>query len=239
MPPGPELDGARARIRRLSSRLGATPRERYVRYLASLSGLACERLYTPEYAEVVGRPALADDLSALWDSSTADDPLDRLLDVDVQSYLADDLLVKMDIATMAHSLEARSPLLDHELMEFAASLPPRLKAHRGERKIALRAALRGWVPDAVLDGPKRGFRLPIAAWLRGELGRHAREVLLDPHTVARGWFRESYVRTLLDRHTARREDHSQAIWTLLMLELWLRELVEHVPPSRNALLRAR
>ena len=105
-----------------------------------------------------------------WEASTRTDIVDVMLDVDVQTYLVDDLLTKMDIATMASSLEARSPLLDHEWMEFtrvAARPAPRCGA--GEKKVALRAALRGWVPDEVLDAPKRGFRVPLAEWFRGEL----------------------------------------------------------------------
>jgi asparagine synthase (glutamine-hydrolysing) len=93
----------------------------------------------------------------------------------------------------------------------------------------LRAALRGWVPDAILDGPKRGFRLPIAEWLRTELREYAREVLLDPASLERGSFREAYVRKLLDRHAHRREDCAQGIWTLLCLELWHREVRMRVP----------
>ena len=101
------------------------------------------------------------------------------------SYLPDDLLAKIDIATMAYSLEGRSPLLDHELMELAASLPPELKAARGQRKRILRSALRGWIPDEILDGPKRGFRLPVARWLREDLrGLRARGAARSRRHVA-------------------------------------------------------
>jgi asparagine synthase (glutamine-hydrolysing) len=123
-------------------------------------------------------------------------------------------------------LEARSPLLDHELMQFAASLPANLKVRGRETKVALRAALRGWVPDEVLDAPKRGFRLPLGDWLRGELRDFARDVLLDRRAIERGWFQEAYVRELLDRHGDRVQDHSQGIWTLLMFELWHQEFVD-------------
>jgi asparagine synthase (glutamine-hydrolysing) len=155
--------------------------------------------------------------------------IDVMLDVDVQTYLPDDLLVKMDIATMASSLEARSPLLDHRLMEFAASLPAALKVRGREKKAVLRGALRGWVPDEILDAPKRGFRLPLGDWLRGELRGFARDVLLDRPAVDRGCFRPDYVRGLLDRHAAGLQDHSQGIWTLLMFELWHQEFVDAAP----------
>jgi asparagine synthase (glutamine-hydrolysing) len=132
----------------------------------------------------------------------------------------------MDIATMASSLEARSPFLDHELMEFAASLPPSQKVRGVQKKVVLREALRGWVPDAILDAPKRGFRLPIAEWFRGELRDFAHDVLLGPAARQRGYFREGYVRDLVERHVAGTEDHSQGIWTLMMFELWHRQFVD-------------
>jgi asparagine synthase (glutamine-hydrolysing) len=154
-----------------------------------------------------------------------------MLDIDQQTYLPDDLLTKMDIATMASSLEARSPLLDHELMQFAAALPADLKVRRRHTKVILRSALRGWVPDEILDAPKRGLRLPLGDWFRGELRAFTREVLLDPRARGRGYFEQSYVRELLDRHANGVQDHSQGIWTLLMFELWHREFVDARQPA--------
>jgi asparagine synthase (glutamine-hydrolysing) len=135
---------------------------------------------------------------------------------------------------MAYSLEGRSPLLDHELMEFAASLPAELKAGRGQRKRILRSALRGWVPDEVLDAPKRGFELPVAQWFRGDLRDYAHDVLLDRSATARGWCREQGVRRLLDEHVTGARDHGRQIWTLLMLELWYREIGVASRPSAPA-----
>ena len=111
-----------------------------------------------------------------------------MLEVDVATYLPDDLLAKIDIATMAHSLEARSPLLDHELMEFAASIPAELKVRGTREEVVLRDALRGWLPDEILDRPKQGFGVPLGDWLRGDLRDWARDVLLDPATLDRGYF---------------------------------------------------
>jgi len=109
------------------------------------------------------------------------------------------------------------------LMELAASLPGAMKARRGRRKRVLRMALRGWVPDEILDAPKQGFELPVARWFRGELRDFTREVLLDAGATSRGWCRTEEVRRLLDEHTAASHDHTRRIWTLLMLELWLRQ----------------
>jgi asparagine synthase (glutamine-hydrolysing) len=216
--------------RRMRSRLGrfvmAAGLDRHSRYLAARSTFTeaqRNRLYTPEYRALLGPSCANEILLGPWRSSPAPDLLDQFLDVDVATYLPDDLLVKMDIATMAYSLEGRSPLLDHELMEFAASLPPGLKVARGRRKRVLRAALRGWIPDETLDAPKRGFQLPVSDWFRGDLRGYAREVLLDSRARSRGWCDKREVGRLLDEHTSNKYDHGREIWALLMLELWYRD----------------
>ena len=205
----------------------ASARERHERYLAQRSVFSeSERvqLYSSEYAAELGPWRSSELVLDPWRHASGTELLDQLLEVDVGGYLPDDLLAKIDIATMAHSLEGRSPLLDHELMEFAAALPVSAKAHGLERKRILRSALRGWVPDEILDGPKRGFQLPLREWFRGELREYAREVLLDERAVSRGWCREQQVRRILDEHAAGERDHGRGIWTLLSLELWYAQL---------------
>ena len=160
--------------------------------------------------------------------------LDQLLEVDAGVYLPGDLLAKIDIATMAYSLEARSPLLDHELMELAASLPPEQKASGAERKIALRRALRGWVPDAILDGPKQGFELPVANWLRTDLAPYAREVLLDRQSAERGWTRPRRLNGLSTSTSPEPSDHGRKLWALLTLELWAQSSAEAAPEPLSA-----
>jgi asparagine synthase (glutamine-hydrolysing) len=226
VPESGTIDSWRSRARRAAETLPLDGADRYIAYMTHLNGLRRDRLYTDDYRELVGRSVARDVISQPWRESGARSVVDVMLDVDVQTYLPDDLLVKMDIATMASSLEARSPFLDHELMEFAASLPPSLKVRAREKKVVLRSALRGWVPDAILDAPKRGFRLPLAEWFRGELHGYARDVLLDRRATGRGYFREQYVRELLDRHVDGIQDHAQGIWTLLMFELWHQQFVD-------------
>ena len=160
--------------------------------------------------------------------------LDKLLYTDTATYLPDDLLAKVDISTMACSLEGRSPLLDHEFMQFAASLPAKLKIHRAQKKVGLRMALRGWVPDEILDAPKRGFQPPLAQWFRGELRDFSRDVLLAGPARARGYFDLNAVRRMLDEHERGAGDNSQGIWTLLMFELWHREFADHAPSPGGA-----
>jgi len=144
----------------------------------------------------------------------------------------------MDIASMAYSLEARSPLLDPDLMQFAASLPPRLKARFTEKKWILRRAYRGRIPDQVLDGKKRGFGVPLGAWFRGELRQFAHDVLLDPATRDSGLFDEGRARELLSLHDRGGADRSMQIWSLLMLALWHREFgLPDIRPRQGVPLR--
>jgi asparagine synthase (glutamine-hydrolysing) len=176
------------------------------------------------------------------ESSDAPTVLERLLDVDVNTYLPSDLLVKMDIATMTHSLEVRSPLLDHRFVELAAGLPASLKRRGRRSKVALKDALRPWVPDHILDRPKMGFDVPLDDWFRGKLRELPREVLLDHRALERGLFREQAVEALIDDHLERRTDNSRKLWALLQLELWFRSYVdppEIAPPPRTPAKRCR
>jgi asparagine synthase (glutamine-hydrolysing) len=210
----------RSRVRRFANRLAGERHSRYLRQVSVFDEEDRRGLYTPEFACVVA-PSYADELLlGPWREASGTELLDQLLEVDATVYLPGDLLPKIDIATMAFSLEARSPLLDHELMELAASLPTEQKAHGVRRKIALKRALRGWLPDAILDGPKQGFELPVARWLRTDLAPYARDVLLDPACTGRGWMRPAAVEALIDEHVAGTADHGRKLWSLLALELW-------------------
>ena len=220
LPPSGRLESPVNRLRRLMSVLDLDAPDRYAAYHTQLMGLDRDQLYTAEYRRTLSDAAVLEVVRAPWRESTATNIIDRMLDVDTRTYLTDDLLAKIDIATMAHSLEGRSPLLDHEFMEFAASLPSRDKLSGRAYKVGLKDAARGWVPDAILDAPKRGFRLPIHDWFRNDLHDYARDVLLDPAAIDRGHFNRNYVERLLAEHVDRRADHSQGIWTLLMYELW-------------------
>jgi asparagine synthase (glutamine-hydrolysing) len=180
-------------------------------------------LYTAEFADSLGEHDWRAVVEEPYFASDAEDPLERTVDVDVQTYLADDLLVKMDIATMAHSLEARSPMCDQELMELAARLPMARKVVGQTTKALFKEAMRPWLPDSVIDRPKMGFMIPMADWLGAGL---AADVLLDPRTLQRGLFREERLRALVAEHRNGSGDHQYRIWTLLMLELWFRTYVD-------------
>lgn len=210
----------RSRGRRFATRLADGRHERYLRQVSVFRNDERGALYTPEFAQAVA-PAAADEILLYpWRKATGAELLDQLLEIDATVYLPGDLLPKIDIATMAFSLEARSPLLDHELMELAASIPPQYKASGVQRKIALKSALRGRLPDTILDGPKQGFELPVAHWLRTDLASLTRDVLLDRESIDRGWMRPTEVAALIDQHVSGAADHGRKLWSLLVLELW-------------------
>jgi asparagine synthase (glutamine-hydrolysing) len=226
LPANGNVSSALNRARRLTRTMALHPGERFGRYVSCFAPDERARLYSDELnAELAGSRAEQLIVDA-WDDASGAATLDRMLEVDATTYLPGDLLAKMDIATMAYALEARSPLLDHELMQLAASIPAELKLHGRQKKAVLREALRGWLPDSILDRPKQGFSVPGAAWFRDDLGGYARDVLLDRGALARGLFRGEQVRALLDRHSAGHADESPRIWALLMLELWQREFVD-------------
>jgi asparagine synthase (glutamine-hydrolysing) len=158
-------------------------------------------------------------------AETADAPLlARLQDVDLGLYLADDLLVKTDRMSMAHGLEARVPFLDPVVSDLAFALPTALKVRGLSKKRLLRQALTPLVPAEILRARKRGFSIPAAAWLRGELAPLAQEVLAPGRTKTQGFFNAEVVTRLLQEHLARRRDHSRQIWGLLSFSLWAEQV---------------
>jgi asparagine synthase (glutamine-hydrolysing) len=160
--------------------------------------------------------------------------LSRLQRWDQHHYLVDDILVKVDRATMAHSLEARCPLLDHKVIERAASLPSAWHGDAQVTKRLLREVIRPWVPAAVLQRPKRGFGVPLRRWFREGLTPWAREILLDARSRQRGWTRSAEVTALLDQHEAGTRDHAKRIWALVTLELWARRHVDRAAAATRA-----
>jgi asparagine synthase (glutamine-hydrolysing) len=153
--------------------------------------------------------------------------VDALLLTDQMTYLPNDLLVKVDIATMAVSLEARSPFLDHHVIEFAASLPQNLKLRRLTGKYLLKKVLRKLLPSENLTRRKMGFGVPIGHWFRGKMQPFLREVVLSDKALRRGLFKPEAVKHLVDSHTRAERDYSHQLWTLLMLELWFNRFIDH------------
>ncbi|MDQ3919558.1 MAG: asparagine synthase (glutamine-hydrolyzing) [Acidobacteriota bacterium] len=152
--------------------------------------------------------------------------LDALLYLDSKTYLPGDILTKVDRMSMAASLEARVPLLDHKLIEFVTRIPAALKLNGAETKHVFKLALGGLVPGAILERPKQGFGVPIERWINERLRERVRGTLEEARTRQRGLFEQAYVNLLLEEHERRRRDHSHELWALFMLELWHRTFVD-------------
>jgi asparagine synthase (glutamine-hydrolysing) len=200
------------------------PRERYLRW----SGL-----FTDAEAQAICQPALLQDVRGtargVVDARVEEclswgirEPAALMMAADTVHVLADDLLVKMDIATMAASVEGRSPLLDHVLVEYAASLPDRVRASAFQTKPILRGLAREWLPPDLARAPKRGFEVPMASWLRNELRPFLRDTLLASDAHLNALVRPEAVARLVGEHLTERRDHASRLWALLFLESWLR-----------------
>ena len=221
-----EQRSGRGYARRYLTTLADSAPDRYAAHLGGLDAARRAALLDPSLVEEIDPERTASVIRDPWCSATGSSRLDVLLQTDVETYLPGDLLPKMDIASMAHSLEARSPLLDPEVMSFAASLPGRYKARLTQKKWMLRRAYRYRLPAAILDGPKRGFGVPLADWFRGELRGWVQEVLFDPETRAGGLTNSRAVEKLVADHQAGHADRASDIWALVFLEMWRREFLK-------------
>ena len=226
----PGAGATRSRIgkaRRFLDVVGRPAGERYLRWTSVFSDEMKSELCTREFLIETAR-ANAIRFVQPWFSGNGEiEVVDRALMADTFNYLPNDLLVKVDIASMAVSLEARSPFLDHKVMEFAASLPASFKLRGLTTKYLLKNALKGLVPEENLTRSKMGFGVPIGHWFRTELKGFLREAILSERSLNRGYFKPEAVRRLVDDHTSGQRNYSHQLWTLLMLELWHQEFVDH------------
>ncbi|PWU18847.1 MAG: asparagine synthase (glutamine-hydrolyzing) [Candidatus Rokuibacteriota bacterium] len=212
-----------ARAARLLETAAAPRTSRYARLMEVFPVELRAELWEPDFvrpAELVLQPASPG--------------IAGLQELDIETYLPDDLLLKADIASMAHSLELRSPLLDHEVLELGISLPQRMQLRS---KQALRQAFAADLPREVLERKKTGFGIPLSSWFRGELRELAGDVLLDDRARLRGQLRPPAVEGLLAEHVSGRADHGHRLWCLLVLELWQRTHVETEQPTKSLAAR--
>ncbi len=214
-------------------------------HLALTADEACARKHSAELFRDGGKRALySDDMAALsaefdplaihrayYNRCRANDPLDRSLYVDLKTYLADDILVKVDRMSMAHGLEVRAPFLDHRVVEFIASLPSELKLRGRTTKFILREAMRGCLPQEVLAKPKHGFEAPINRWLRCELRESVEDILCSSRAQQRGLFDPRAVKQLWADHLDGTINAGHRLWILLMLELWFQTFVDRPVPA--------
>ncbi|MCX5742790.1 MAG: asparagine synthase-related protein, partial [Proteobacteria bacterium] len=157
--------------------------------------------------------------------SNARAPLDRYIQNDLQGYLTEGIMAKVDIASMIHALEVRAPFLDHRIVELGARLPVELKQHRTKKRVLFKRAVAQHLPPAILNRKKRGFGIPVEAWLRTSL-RPMLEDLVLGGLPTRGIFARAPLETLVADHLAHRANHGHKLWNLMVLELWARRFLD-------------
>jgi asparagine synthase (glutamine-hydrolysing) len=204
--------------------LAGTGAEGYARALSVTPPELRQALYTQDFANSLGGYQAEAPLIRLMDDAPARSGLDRAQYADLAFWLPGDILTKVDRTSMAASLEAREPLLDHRLVEFAATLPEGLRVHGMQGKYLLKKAMRRYLPEKILYRPKQGFVTPIAEWLRGPLASEARAIATSAALARTGWFQPSFVSAAAEAHIAGKSDHSRLLWQLLMLDRSLRHL---------------
>jgi asparagine synthase (glutamine-hydrolysing) len=203
------------------------PISRYLDSVSVFTSLNRKSLYTAGLSDQLGRSSYVSRLfQNLVDHVQSDEPLDRLLYLDSKTYLPGDIMTKVDRMSMAVSLEARAPLLDHKLIDFVTKIPASLKLSGLETKYLLKKAVRDLVPSEILERPKQGFGVPIQEWINQQLRSRLRETLTEARTRQRGLIDTRYVDVLLDEHERGRRDHSMGLWALFMLELWHRQFLD-------------
>jgi asparagine synthase (glutamine-hydrolysing) len=209
------------RGRTLAELLSMTEAQRVLRLRSVLTDAGRDRLYHREFRDRVDRSADRY-LEQVYDSGSLD-RYDRVFKMDLLSYLPDDLLVKVDRASMAHGLECRSPLLDHQLLEFACRLPAGWKIRRGRSKHIFKEAIRSLFPHGFLDRPKMGFSVPIGEWFKGEWKSWVSATLLDGPLSRRSILDRRELQAILAEHGSGRRNRETLIWNLAMLSLWFEQ----------------
>jgi asparagine synthase (glutamine-hydrolysing) len=230
------------KLERLFENINEPAEARYQGWMTTFDEAARLALYSDDQLDTLASAA-----SELEDAAAADpsaflasafstaarrDRVTRAMVADLLTYLPGDLLVKVDLASMAHSLECRGPFLDHRVVELAVAMPldRKIRLRSGRSKVVLKHAFSDLLPPAIKTRPKMGFGVPISRWLRGELKHELQDVLLDPICLNRGLFRPEAIRDLIDEHVEGRREHSFRLWALLMLELWFRRHIDAPSP---------
>ncbi len=223
----PKADWA-PKVLRAKSTFQALARDSIDGYFDSVSILAAPlraRLFSPAFRRTLQGYQAVEVLHQHAKHAPTDSSLSRAQYLDFKTYLPGDILTKVDRASMAHALEVRVPLLDHQLVEWISGMPPRFKLNGREGKYILKQALRPYLSDDILYRPKMGFAVPLATWFRGPLRERVRAAVLGPSLSATGIFDQKFLQQLVDQHQSGARDHSASIWALLMFESFVRQVV--------------
>ena len=206
--------------------LGRDSVEAYFHGVSILRDQMRERLFTDAFRSQLGGYNAVEVFRRHARGAGTDDPLAQIQYLDLKTYLVGDINTKVDRASMAHSLEVREPLMDHPLVEWLATLPSSLKVRGQEGKWLLKKAMEPRLPRDLLYRPKMGFAVPLARWFRGPLRERVRSALLGERLADTGFFEGAYLRELVDRHQSGVRDYSASLWTLLMFDAFLRNVVD-------------
>lgn len=217
------------RLKRFQASMALEPRLRYLQWISQFQKEERQSLYTPEFTGSICSTAVEDWFFQQYDQFPGLDFVTQTTAVDQISYLPGDILTKVDIASMAFGLECRSPFLDQQVGELAASLPLSFKMKNRVGKLVLKEAFRDLIPEPILRRKKMGFGVPVDHWFRHELKPLLHDYLLSDRALSRGYFRREAIQQLLSEHEEKKRDHSYRLWSLLVLECWHRTYIDQVP----------
>jgi asparagine synthase (glutamine-hydrolysing) len=205
----------------------------HTRWMLFLNEADKRQLYQRGWREQLNGVNSSALLEGYFQDASQWDPLAQQQYVDIKTYLVDNILTKVDRMSMAASLEARVPLLDHRIVEFALNLPAHMKLQRRKTKIILRKAMKEVLPQSVLTKPKQGFSIPLKHWLRGPLRPLMTDLLSTSAIRERGYFEPQTISRWVDEHLQARANHSHRLWALMLFELWQQKNLDHavVQPS--------
>jgi asparagine synthase (glutamine-hydrolysing) len=235
LPPTEKKKGLVNKVKRFSAGAATAPADLgHYRWMVYLSARDKTRLYKAGLRDALRSHDVYAPVREALGRFSQDDVLNRQLYADLSLYLADDILVKVDRMSMATSLETRAPFLDGDLMELAFSMPGRLKIRNGERKWILKQAMKGVLPDSILNRKKEGFSIPMKNWLRRELQPLMRDLLSPERIARRGLFDPAVVTQLMDAHTAGKENHAHTLFPLMVFERWAEAHLQAPSPRPQA-----
>jgi asparagine synthase (glutamine-hydrolysing) len=205
--------------------------EAYFHTVSILRDPMRDALFSPAFKAQLGGYSAHEVFNSHASQADTDDPLALIQYLDLKTYLVGDINTKVDRASMAHSLEVREPLMDHELVEWLATLPSSHKIQGKEGKYLFKKSMEPHLPDEVLYRPKMGFSVPLARWFRGPLKQRVRDAVLGERLKSTGWFNQAYLQHLVDAHQSGARDYGAPLWTLLMFDAFLRQVVDATVPT--------
>ena len=226
VPPQPAKKGLINKTKRFVEGAALSSALQHTRWMMFLNPTEKDRLYSAELSSSLDGDSPEAVMREYFLQVKQQHPLTQQQYVDIKTYLVDDILTKVDRMSMAVSLEARVPLLDYRIVEFAVNLPPEMKLHRGQTKRILRQAMAERLPSQVLNKPKQGFSIPLKHWLRGPLKPMMTDLLSATSVRRRGYFNPGEVTRLVQEHLDQRANHSHRLWALMVLELWHRQILD-------------